>query len=514
MFIDIRSNFIKNNEVFGADLMETLRRHYYVFLAVFMFILCVLCIAIAFWAIRSSESIHVTQTYNQIYEIKKANLKDTVQNMIRNIDRIRLKNRRRAEDQIGHLRLALENIYGQAPGRFAELVPALLQRPEYQKSLNTSFSQNLEPSGDASVLSFGPNHLQLSVNEEWVDMQTKRDIADLIHSQEFEYEGYIWVNEIVNWEGGDNYAIRRIHPNLIDTEGSYLSTNMEDVKGNTPYLTELEGIKESGELFFTYFFKRKDSSEIAEKLTYAALYEDYSWIVAMGVHLEDVQLYIDNARSAVAQLSTRIFVVVIAVMLVFFLSALFVLVRLETWYMHKTNVAIRKESNHDSLTGALNRRMGELYVFESFRRFQRGIDNPALVLIDLDDFKRVNDIHGHDVGDRLLRAVVDQIHTTMRVTDHLFRWGGEEFLLILNGVDHDGAASLAEKLNRSIAAVSIQTGVADSAADNIQVSASIGITWFEKTDSSPAAALRRADMAMYRAKTEGKNRARFADTDY
>lgn len=429
--------------------MEKLRKHYYVFLAVFMFFLCALCIAITFWAIRSSEAIHASQTYTQIYEIKKTYLNNTVQNMIRDIDRVRQKNRKIAEEQ---------------------------------------------------------NQL----DEEWVDRQTKRDVADIIHSQKFEHEGYIWVNEVVNWEGGDNYAIRRIHPNLIDTEGVFLSTKTEDVKGNTPYLEELEGIKKTGELYSRYFFKRKGSEEIAEKLTYAALYKDYSWIVAMGVHIDDVQLYIDDARSASAKRDTHIILFVVFLMLAFFLFSLLVLVKMEKWYMHRTNLEIRKESNRDPLTGALNRRMGDVYLFESFQRFQRGLDNPALLSIDLDNFKTVNDTHGHDVGDCVLRAVVNQIQITMRSSDYLFRWGGEEFLLIFNGVDHQGASALAEKLNKSIAAMNIETGVAGSNVPTIQITISIGITWFNATDESPASALRRADIAMYQAKNDGKNCARFA----
>ncbi len=451
----------------------------------------------------------MSQTYNQIYAIKKAYLKDTVHNMIRDIDRVRLQNRKRSEDQILHLVADLEAIYASAPGRFTELATELIKRPEYRESIKISFGESQEVPEKSSVYRFGSCFLSLNVNEEWVDRQTKQDAADIIHSQKFEYEGYIWVNEILNWDGGDNYAIRRIHPNLMDTEGSFLSTATRDVKGNTPYLTELEGVREAGELYSTYFFKRKGSSEIAEKLTYAALYKDYSWIIAMGVHVEDVQRYIEAARSASAGLDKRIIIFVVLLMLFFFLSALYALVRLEKWFMFRTNQAIRKESNTDSLTGALNRRMGDMYLYESFRRFQRGIENPALFSIDLDDFKKINDSYGHESGDRVLQAVVKAIQTTMRATDHLFRWGGEEFLLILNGVDFEGAASLAEKLNATITDLSIETGDAGSNTSSVRMSVSIGIAWFEKTDLSPAAALKRADFALYQAKADGKNCARF-----
>ncbi len=101
-------------------------------------------------------------------------------------------------------------------------------------------------------------------------------------------DGYIWVNRIVNYQGGDNYAIRQIHPNLPATEGDWLSTNTTDIKENKPYDVELDGVKKSGEIFFEYYFKKLNSEEIAHKLTFAKLYKPWDWVVATGVYLDDV----------------------------------------------------------------------------------------------------------------------------------------------------------------------------------------------------------------------------------
>jgi PAS domain S-box-containing protein len=117
----------------------------------------------------------------------------------------------------------------------------------------------------------------------------KDRIANQIRSTELENHGYIWVNEILNFEGGEKYAIRRVHSNLEETEGDYLSTDIKDLRGNTPYLTELNGIKENGSLFFSYWFKKMNNDEIVEKLTYAQLYKDFNWIIATGVYLDDIE---------------------------------------------------------------------------------------------------------------------------------------------------------------------------------------------------------------------------------
>ena len=128
----------------------------------------------------------------------------------------------------------------------------------------------------------------LLLNKFKIDSIIKEEIQFHIRNTKLNYSGYIWVNEIINYDGGDKYAIRLTHPNLPETEGMFLSTNMTDIKGNKPYLEELEGIKKEGSLFFTYWFKKLDTNQIEQKLTYARLYKKYNWIIATGIYLDDV----------------------------------------------------------------------------------------------------------------------------------------------------------------------------------------------------------------------------------
>jgi signal transduction histidine kinase len=120
---------------------------------------------------------------------------------------------------------------------------------------------------------------------------------ELIHASRYSNDAYFWINEVVNFDGGDNYGSRLIHPNLKHTEGQILSTSMTDIQGKFPYLEELEGVKNSGENFYTYFFKKMNSEVVSEKLTYARLYPEYNWIVAMGVHLDDISSYVSAATT-------------------------------------------------------------------------------------------------------------------------------------------------------------------------------------------------------------------------
>lgn len=94
-----------------------------------------------------------------------------------------------------------------------------------------------------------------------IDTITKDYMYKELHDSVYEKNEYMWVNEILNYDGGDNYAVRLIHPDLKKTEGKYLSTNTTDIKGNLPYLDELNGIKKMMK-FFTYIILK---TKIAKK---------------------------------------------------------------------------------------------------------------------------------------------------------------------------------------------------------------------------------------------------------
>lgn len=131
----------------------------------------------------------------------------------------------------------------------------------------------------------------LFARQKAVDKVVKDEIYKYIHASQYTGNQYIWVNEIINMNGGANYAIRKIHPNMPETEGEYLSTSMKDTKGNYPYIVELDGIKEDGEIFHSYYFKNKLDDEIQEKFSYAKYYEPFNWIVATGETIEEVYEY-------------------------------------------------------------------------------------------------------------------------------------------------------------------------------------------------------------------------------
>jgi diguanylate cyclase (GGDEF)-like protein len=175
--------------------------------------------------------------------------------------------------------------------------------------------------------------------------------------------------------------------------------------------------------------------------------------------------------------------------------------------IHESEDALADLAQRDSLTRLLNRRAFDSALAEAFARRQRMGETFALLLFDLDHFKRVNDTHGHTAGDEVLRAASQAIASEMRPFDRLFRTGGEEFAAILFGSDVQGALVTAERLRAKVAArpVAIE-GTA------IITTASVGVA-VPGGESTPAMLYQAADAALYRAKAEGRNRVVMGASD-
>jgi len=166
-------------------------------------------------------------------------------------------------------------------------------------------------------------------------------------------------------------------------------------------------------------------------------------------------------------------------------------------------------AHFDALTQLPNRILLADRLQQAMYQGQRRGSQVAVVFIDLDGFKAINDIHGHDVGDQLLIAVAQRMRLVLRDGDTLSRQGGDEFVAVL--VDLPNAATCTPLLQRLLDAASspVQAG-----ARVVQVSASMGVTFFpQHQEIDGDQLLRQADQAMYQAKQSGKNRYHFFDTE-
>lgn len=171
------------------------------------------------------------------------------------------------------------------------------------------------------------------------------------------------------------------------------------------------------------------------------------------------------------------------------------------YYSYRENIsdkkAIIKLSEHDPLTGAYNRRKGDVLLQELHREVIRYGKNVTLTLMDIDHFKQINDTYGHAEGDTVLQTLTRTIHHRLRATDTLVRWGGEEFLIITPHSTVEETRTLIESLRDTIA-------LTDFAPIGV-ITCSFGIAEL-RADRSVEASVNEADRKLYRSKADGRNR--------
>ncbi len=162
-------------------------------------------------------------------------------------------------------------------------------------------------------------------------------------------------------------------------------------------------------------------------------------------------------------------------------------------------------ATHDTLTGLANRRMLTERLSHALTRAERTGEAVALLFIDLDGFKRVNDLHGHAAGDEVLKEVADRLRSVARATDFVARLGGDEFVLLLDvDVQPGSPSSLAERVFDALSPPCCFNG------GEAVIGASIGVAMHPPLSNLAADLIRRADAAMYEAKSAGKGVVRYA----
>ena len=183
-------------------------------------------------------------------------------------------------------------------------------------------------------------------------------------------------------------------------------------------------------------------------------------------------------------------------------------VSMENVGLHET---VARESVTDELTGLFNRRRFDEVLDTEVERAKRFGQSMALVLLDIDDFKQVNDTYGHQQGDVVLREVGRVLRESCREIDEPARYGGEELAVVLPGTDLQGAYLLAERVRQGVEALRLPLMVAEG---EIQVTASLGVAALPESADDQDGLVAAADAAMYDAKRAGKNRAMRAQRDH
>ncbi len=162
-------------------------------------------------------------------------------------------------------------------------------------------------------------------------------------------------------------------------------------------------------------------------------------------------------------------------------------------------------ANTDDLTQIFNRRHFFELAERELERSRRNRHSLAIILFDIDDFKRVNDSYGHLAGDLVLRKTCNACQAVIRPYDVFARFGGEEFIFLLPDTDEERARAVADKLRNLISKLAITYN-----ETNVQITISVGIAIFNPNIDTLDDVINRADNALYNAKNMGKNRLAFA----
>ena len=177
---------------------------------------------------------------------------------------------------------------------------------------------------------------------------------------------------------------------------------------------------------------------------------------------------------------------------------------------------VRQLAFYDPLTHLANRRLMLEHLEQAMSASKRSHRHGALLFLDLDNFKPLNDTHGHGIGDLLLIEVAERLKACVREADTVARFGGDEFVVLLcelgtqPGEATEQAAAIAEKIRTHLAEPYVLRSAPSAPDIRHQCTASIGVAVFRGRDESQSAVIDRADAAMYQAKEEGRNRIRFA----
>lgn len=177
--------------------------------------------------------------------------------------------------------------------------------------------------------------------------------------------------------------------------------------------------------------------------------------------------------------------------------------------IRRLEVELREQASRDELTGLYNRRFLESALAHEWSRASRNTTPVAIMVIDVDHFKRINDTHGHDGGDAVLVALAKHFMETLRAHDVVCRYGGEEFLVVLPEMGLQAARNRAEQLR-----LSWESRFVEHAGLRIHSTLSIGIAVFPQNGSNAEQLVKAADRALYQAKALGRNQVVSAPPDH
>jgi diguanylate cyclase (GGDEF)-like protein len=244
-----------------------------------------------------------------------------------------------------------------------------------------------------------------------------------------------------------------------------------------------------------YTFQNKFKMQFDNKTyrVYSFPVLDYTGaITAREIFFHDISDFISVYKSTLLRMVVTLLLLLVVLIIVINYGFKIILNKLDVAYNELEKVSIT-----DKLTSVFNRVKLDSVIIDEHKRYERNGNEYSLILFDIDHFKSVNDTYGHIIGDMVLQQLASLVSNTIRTTDILGRWGGEEFLVICPTTSKDGATSLAEKIRMSVEKHKFtEVGT---------VTASFGVGTIKENLNSDDL-LKLVDESLYKAKEEGRNK--------
>ena len=509
--------------------MENIRKKYKV-LTLFITVL-LSCSIIVIFSYHMSKifELYMMQGEKSIIEEKKIFIRDGVNNLISDFTDAKQNELELNEGLCEETAVYLLNYYRHSPEEFPQLCAGYFSAPQNIKRLevlieNTDTGEILYKSDKipdrgqmeqlewVTVLkttlatyhhrSFAPYEIYWGTGLEYLEEQQLERTYEIVETTKFSEDNVLWITEVLDSDGGKNFAIRRFDSRNPYGQDEFLSSDWQDVDGKKYYEEALTHYGSTNEFFIKSKFYNPKIGRIEEFMTYSVLYPEYNWIVTVGAPSIDRKdfdkLLTDKKNPILKVMAVQILLALVAI-IAFGLGAQMLI---ERWYYNRSGKKLTEQVNQDPLTKIYNRRAAVTCLETTFEKFKDIEENSTVIMMDIDDFKKINDTFGHDFGDQVLIRMTDTVLRHIRSTDVFARWGGEEFLLICYGLKPEYLEYFARKILDAVRNVEHSYG-----EDHIRVSVSMGISFYEQGDSEYATAVKRADVALYRAKENGKDQA-------
>jgi diguanylate cyclase (GGDEF)-like protein len=232
-----------------------------------------------------------------------------------------------------------------------------------------------------------------------------------------------------------------------------------------------------------------------QKLNFLALAKD-QMLNSFDVIVKQYEI---ESNQKILELRTTQQLILVIIILTVLIEGFFVITPLSI-KSNQYSRNLHEEANHDYLTNLLNRRSFAVLAKQSVAISKRYHSDLSVISFDIDLFKSINDQYGHDIGDKVIQNVANTIQKNCRDSDSIFRFGGEEFLILLPKTSILEAIKLAEKIRRFIAnsPTHLDTLI-------VKITTSAGVAQFDDRETDIESALKRADDALYQAKARGRN---------